>query len=91
MLFIACHHLAGSLLMNYEHAAEVLNFGAFIAFMGVNLTVVRVFYRRGRRAAYSMTSPRPLQASSFARSSGSAFRDWLRRSEQRGSPEGCCT
>ncbi len=59
MLFIAVITLAGSLLMNYEHAAEVLNFGAFIAFMGVNLTVVRVFYRRGRRGSllYDIAAP----------------------------------
>ena len=59
MLFVGAITLAGSLLMNYEHAAEVLNFGAFIAFMGVNLTVVRVFYRRGRggNLVYDIAAP----------------------------------
>lgn len=47
MLLIGAITLAGSLMISYEHAAEVLNFGAFIAFMGVNLAVMRTFYRRG--------------------------------------------
>ncbi|HKR27110.1 MAG TPA: APC family permease [Acidobacteriaceae bacterium] len=51
MLLIGGITLAGSLLMNYEHAAEVLNFGAFIAFMGVNLAALRTFYRRGSFAS----------------------------------------
>lgn len=38
----------GAVLLNaygnaYEHAGELLNFGAFIAFMGVNLAAVRAF------------------------------------------------
>ena len=35
--------LAGALWLNYERAAELLNFGAFLAFMGVNLAVIREF------------------------------------------------
>ena len=31
----------GALLLNLEHAGELLNFGAFLAFMGVNLAVIR--------------------------------------------------
>ena len=34
----------GALLFNYEQAAETLNFGAFLAFMGVNLATLRQFY-----------------------------------------------
>ena len=33
-----------SLLIDFERAAELLNFGAFLAFMGVNLAVFRQFY-----------------------------------------------
>jgi putrescine importer len=40
----------GSLLLNYERAAELINFGAFLAFMGVNAAVVRQFYFLRRRA-----------------------------------------
>jgi amino acid transporter len=44
--------LIGSLLISYERAAELLNFGAFLAFMGVNLACIREFCLRtqiGRR------------------------------------------
>lgn len=40
--------LAGALLLNYEQAATLINFGAFLAFMGVNLAVVREFFFRPR-------------------------------------------
>jgi putrescine importer len=36
--------VVGSLLLSFEHAAELLNFGAFLAFMGVNLAAVRHYY-----------------------------------------------
>lgn len=36
--------LAGALILNYEQAAELINFGAFLAFMGVNAATVRSFY-----------------------------------------------
>lgn len=43
----------GAMFLNWERAAEVLNFGAFLAFMGVNLAAVRHFYlssgRKGQR------------------------------------------
>jgi amino acid transporter len=48
MILISVVTIAGALAMNYEHAAELLNFGAFIAFMGVNLAVMRTFYGAGR-------------------------------------------
>jgi len=39
--------LIGALALNYEQAANLVNFGAFIAFMGVNLAVTREFcFRR---------------------------------------------
>lgn len=38
--------LIGSLALNYEQAATLINFGAFLAFMGVNLAVVREFFFR---------------------------------------------
>jgi amino acid transporter len=36
--------LGGPLLLNLEHAVELLNFGAFLAFMGVNLATARQYY-----------------------------------------------
>jgi amino acid transporter len=44
--------LIGSLLISYERAAELLNFGAFLAFIGVNVTCIQHFCLRpqvGRR------------------------------------------
>jgi amino acid transporter len=38
--------LIGSLLISYERAAELLNFGAFLAFMGVNVTCIQQFFLR---------------------------------------------
>lgn len=38
--------LAGALLLDYEKAATLINFGAFLAFLGVNLAVIREFYFR---------------------------------------------
>jgi amino acid transporter len=39
---------AGSLILNFERAAELLNFGAFLAFMGVNLAAMKQFYFNDR-------------------------------------------
>lgn len=36
--------IIGSLALDYRNAAELLNFGAFLAFMGVNLACFRQFY-----------------------------------------------
>jgi amino acid transporter len=36
--------LAGTLWLDYERAATLSNFGAFVGFMGVNLAVIRVFF-----------------------------------------------
>jgi putrescine importer len=38
---------AGALTLSYQTGAELLNFGAFIAFMGVNLASIRHYYLRG--------------------------------------------
>ena len=34
----------GSMVISYQNAAELLNFGAFLAFMGVNVATFRQFY-----------------------------------------------
>ena len=50
ILLIGAITVLGAFALSYERAAEVLNFGAFLAFMGVNAAVVRTFYfDRGRR------------------------------------------
>lgn len=38
----------GAMFLDFERAAELLNFGAFLAFMGVNLAIIKQFYFRGR-------------------------------------------
>ena len=40
---------AGSLILNLEHAGELLNFGAFLSFMGVNLASLAEYYVRAPR------------------------------------------
>ncbi len=50
----------GALFLNYERAAELINFGAFLAFMGVNASVIRQFYfvdRRHRRLLLDVLIP----------------------------------
>lgn len=41
--------LLGSLLMRFQLAVELLNFGAFVGFILVNLSVIRHFYLRERQ------------------------------------------
>ena len=36
--------LLGALLLNYEEAARLINFGAFFAFMGVNIASIREYF-----------------------------------------------
>jgi amino acid transporter len=38
----------GSFILDYELTAEILNFGAFLGFMGVNLAVIRQYYIVGK-------------------------------------------
>jgi len=48
--------LAGSFLMNAQLAAELINFGAFIAFMGVNAAAFRHYYLQAgdKRLRYAL-------------------------------------
>jgi len=43
ILIIAALAYAGAMLLSFERAAELLNFGAFLTFMGVNLATLRQF------------------------------------------------
>ncbi|HMJ63610.1 MAG TPA: amino acid permease, partial [Bryobacteraceae bacterium] len=40
--------LIGAVSLSYEQTAELINYGAFLAFMGVNLACMRVFLPRSR-------------------------------------------
>jgi putrescine importer len=44
VLLIAGLTIFFSLIISYQGAAELLNFGAFLAFMGVNIATIRQFY-----------------------------------------------
>ncbi len=44
ILFMGILTLIGSMVLGYQGAAELLNFGAFLAFMGVNIAAFRQFY-----------------------------------------------
>jgi len=40
--------LLGALLLNFEEAARLINFGAFFAFMGVNIASIREYFFKAR-------------------------------------------
>ena len=44
ILIMAVLTITGTIVLSYQGAAELLNFGAFIAFMGVNIATFRQFY-----------------------------------------------
>jgi amino acid transporter len=49
VLLIGIIALVGALLMSYQLGAELLNFGAFIAFMGVNIAAFMRYYVRAEQ------------------------------------------
>jgi amino acid transporter len=55
LLIIGVLAYVGTLLMTFELTAELINFGAFLAFMGVNLATIREYYflrRAGQRRRF---------------------------------------
>ena len=61
ILLIGLLAFGGCMLLNYERAAELVNFGAFLAFMGVNASALRTFgftrKNTGRRWLVDMFMP----------------------------------
>jgi putrescine importer len=58
VILIGAIALAGSFFLTYERGAEMLNFGAFIAFMGVNAAAfVHYFVRAKERTLWSLLWP----------------------------------
>jgi amino acid transporter len=49
ILLVGALALAGALAVSYELGAELLNFGAFIGFMGVNIAALTRYFIRGDR------------------------------------------
>jgi len=52
VLLIGAIALAGAFAMTYERGAELLNFGAFIAFMGVNAAAFMHYYVRAKEKRF---------------------------------------
>jgi putrescine importer len=58
VILIGVIALLGSFLLTYERGAELLNFGAFIAFMGVNAAAfAHYFVRAENRTVWSFLWP----------------------------------
>ena len=51
------HGLAGAFTLSYGLGAELLNFGALIAFMGVNIAAFVYYYVQGRNRSWSYGVP----------------------------------
>lgn len=52
ILILAVLTVVISLIISYQSAAELLNFGAFLAFMGVNLSVIKHFWIEKDRKSF---------------------------------------
>lgn len=57
VLLVGVLALAGGFTISYQLAAELLNFGAFIAFMGVNLAALHYALRNNQRGFGSVVPP----------------------------------
>lgn len=53
VILIGVLALAGSLVMSFQLGAELLNFGAFLAFMGVNAATIAHYFVKGRDRGWS--------------------------------------
>lgn len=63
ILFMGLLTIIVSMLIGYQNAAELLNFGAFLAFMGVNIAAFRQFYflrPRGQKRRFIFDALLPL-------------------------------
>ena len=55
VLLLSAASLVGAFLLSFERAAELVNFGAFLAFIGVNIVAALHFRSRGRLKAALMS------------------------------------
>ena len=65
VIFVGMIALIGAFLVTYDNGAQLLNFGALIAFMGVNLASLTHYFIRGESRASAISS-RPFWVSQFA-------------------------
>ncbi len=57
VMFVGAIALMGAFLITYDNGAELLNFGALIAFMGVNLASLTHYYVRGNDRTFWQLIP----------------------------------
>ncbi len=57
MIFVGVLAVLGAFALTIQLAAEMLNFGAFIAFMGVNAAAFRRYFLRGKGTAGNCLAP----------------------------------
>jgi amino acid transporter len=57
VVFVGLVALVGAFLLSYDVGAELLNFGALIAFMGVNLAALTHYYIRGEDRSVGQLIP----------------------------------
>ena len=58
VLLIGAVALIGAMVLNFERGVELLNFGALLAFMGVNISaLVRFYFREQRKRWFNFASP----------------------------------
>jgi amino acid transporter len=58
VIFVGVIALIGAFLISYDQGAELLNFGALLAFMGVNIAaMVRYFFRASERTIFDLVFP----------------------------------
>jgi len=57
VVFVGVVALIGAFLISYDNGAELLNFGALIAFMGVNLAALTHYYIRGAERTLGQLIP----------------------------------
>ena len=58
VLLVGAIALIGAMFLSFERGVELLNFGALLAFMGVNIsTLLRFYYRESRKQWFNFASP----------------------------------
>jgi putrescine importer len=57
VIFVGVIALLGAFLITYPNGTQLLNFGALIAFMGVNLAALTHYYIRGENRTLSQLIP----------------------------------
>ena len=58
VLLVGAVAMIGAMFLNFERGVELLNFGALLAFMGVNISaLVRFYFRETRKRWFNFVSP----------------------------------